>query len=40
MPDIHPTAVVGEGARLAADVRIGPFCVVGQHAAAGGKLGD
>ena len=31
MPDIHPTAVVAEGARLAADVRIGPFCVVGRH---------
>lgn len=29
MPQIHPTAVVAEGARLAADVRVGPFCVVG-----------
>ncbi len=26
---IHPTAVIAEGAQIAADVRIGPFCVVG-----------
>src|ERR1700759_735024 len=26
---IHPTAVVEDGARLAADVEIGPFCHVG-----------
>jgi UDP-N-acetylglucosamine acyltransferase len=29
MAEIHPTAVVAPGARLAADVRVGPFCVVG-----------
>lgn len=29
MAEIHPTAVVAKGARLAADVRVGPFCVVG-----------
>lgn len=26
---IHPTAIVGEGARLGDGVRIGPYCVVG-----------
>jgi len=31
MSEIHPTAVVAEGARLASDVRIGPLCVVGPH---------
>lgn len=29
MADIHPTAIIGEGARIAADVSIGPYCVVG-----------
>ena len=29
MSDIHPSAVVAAGARLADDVCIGPFCVVG-----------
>jgi UDP-N-acetylglucosamine acyltransferase len=29
MPDIHPTAIVEPGARLAASVKIGPFCLVG-----------
>jgi len=29
MPLIHPTAIVHEGARLAPDVEVGPFCVVG-----------
>ncbi|HSK40080.1 MAG TPA: acyl-[acyl-carrier-protein]--UDP-N-acetylglucosamine O-acyltransferase, partial [Arenibaculum sp.] len=29
MPDIHPTAIVGDGATVAADVSIGPYCVVG-----------
>lgn len=28
-PNIHPTAIVAEGARLADDAKIGPFCVVG-----------
>lgn len=28
-PRIHPTAIVDERARLAADVRVGPYCVVG-----------
>ncbi|MFC3167633.1 MULTISPECIES: acyl-ACP--UDP-N-acetylglucosamine O-acyltransferase [Paracoccus] len=29
MTDIHPSAVIEDGARIGADVRIGPFCVVG-----------
>ncbi len=29
MADIHPTAIVEEGARLGDDIRIGPYCVVG-----------
>ncbi len=29
MPDIHPTAIVDDKARLADDVRVGPFSVVG-----------
>ena len=33
MPEIHPTAVVADDARLGDDVRIGPFCVVGPHVA-------
>jgi len=32
---IHPTAVVEDGARLGADVEIGPFCHVGPHATLG-----
>ncbi len=29
---IHPTAIVEDGARLGADVEIGPFCIIGPHA--------
>ncbi|HIJ64291.1 MAG TPA: acyl-ACP--UDP-N-acetylglucosamine O-acyltransferase [Rhodospirillaceae bacterium] len=29
MADIHPTAVIAEGARIAEDAAIGPFCVIG-----------
>ncbi|MTD98903.1 acyl-ACP--UDP-N-acetylglucosamine O-acyltransferase [Paracoccus sp. YIM 132242] len=29
MTDIHPTAVVEDGAQIGAGVRIGPFCVIG-----------
>jgi UDP-N-acetylglucosamine acyltransferase len=29
MPEIHPTAVVEDGAALAEDVVVGPYCVVG-----------
>jgi len=31
MPQIHPTAVIEDGAQLADDVRIGPYCYVGGH---------
>jgi UDP-N-acetylglucosamine acyltransferase len=33
--EIHPTALVAEGARLADGVSIGPFCVVGDKASLG-----
>ncbi len=36
MTDIHPTAVIADGARLGADVSIGPFCCVGADV----ELGD
>jgi UDP-N-acetylglucosamine acyltransferase len=29
MSEVHPSAIVDAGARLAPDVRIGPYCVVG-----------
>jgi UDP-N-acetylglucosamine acyltransferase len=32
---IHPTAVVHRGARLAADVEVGPYCVIGEHVEVG-----
>jgi len=31
MTEIHPTAVVADGAELAAGVRIGPFCCIGPN---------
>ena len=31
MAQIHPTAIVADGAIVADDVRIGPFCVVGEN---------
>jgi len=31
MPNIHKTAIVDPSARLADDVRVGPFCVVEDH---------
>jgi UDP-N-acetylglucosamine acyltransferase len=31
MPQIHPTAIISGGARLAADVVVGPYCVIGEH---------
>src|ERR1700732_4625053 len=33
MPQIHPTAIVAPGAKLAENVAIGPYCVVGEHVA-------
>ncbi|HSF94911.1 MAG TPA: acyl-ACP--UDP-N-acetylglucosamine O-acyltransferase [Thermohalobaculum sp.] len=35
---IHPTAIVEDGARLAGDVSIGPYCVVGRDAELGGGV--
>ena len=31
MPQIHPTAIVASGARMAPDVVIGPYCMVGER---------
>jgi UDP-N-acetylglucosamine acyltransferase len=36
MTTVHPTAIVASGAELAADVEIGPYCIVGEHV----RLGD
>ena len=35
---IHPTAIIDRGARLGANVRIGPFCVVGADAVLGDNV--
>ncbi len=35
-PDRHPTAIVEDGARIGAGVRIGPYCMVGRNV----ELGD
>jgi len=34
-PEIHPTAIVEPGARLGADVRVGPYCVIAANAELG-----
>jgi UDP-N-acetylglucosamine acyltransferase len=31
MSQIHPTAIIAPGARLADDVVVGPYCVIGEH---------
>ena len=36
MAEIHPTAIVEDGARLGNGVEIGPYCIVGPHV----ELGD
>ena len=36
-PEIHPTAVLGRGVRLGARVRIGPYAVIEDSAAVGGR---
>lgn len=36
MPKIHPTAIIEEGAIIASDVEIGPFCFVSKNA----KIGE
>ena len=38
MPQIHPTAVVAPGAKLAADAVIGPYCIVGADVALGPRV--
>ncbi len=40
MADIHPTAIVDAGAQLAADVQVGPYCIIGPEVslAAGVRL--
>ena len=35
MAEIHPTAIVEDGARLGDGVRIGPYCIVGPHVVLG-----
>ena len=35
MPDIHPTTVIEEGAELADDVTVGPFCHIGPQVSIG-----
>lgn len=36
MTEIHPTAVIAQGAKIGADCIIGPYCVIGEHV----ELGD
>ena len=31
MPNVHPTAIIAPGARLADDVSVGPYTVIGEH---------
>ncbi|MDX8392046.1 MAG: acyl-ACP--UDP-N-acetylglucosamine O-acyltransferase [Mariprofundaceae bacterium] len=35
MTMIHPTAIVAEGAKIASDVKIGPYCTVDEHVSIG-----
>ncbi|AMC34171.1 acyl-ACP--UDP-N-acetylglucosamine O-acyltransferase [Janthinobacterium sp. B9-8] len=35
MSKIHPSAIIHDGAELAADVEVGPFCVIGEHVSIG-----
>lgn len=38
---IHPTAIIGQGAKLASDVEVGPYSIIGDHVeiGAGTKIG-
>ena len=36
--EVHPTAIVEDGARLAAGVKVGPFCVVGKDVTLGERV--
>ncbi len=38
MTQVHPTAIVEDGAQLGADCVIGPFCVVGPHVVLGDRV--
>ena len=38
MMQIHPTAIVAPGARLAADVVIGPYCIIGANVTLGPRV--
>lgn len=38
MTDIHPTAIVAEGASIGAEVVIGPYCVVGSDVVLGDRV--
>ncbi|WP_299731360.1 acyl-ACP--UDP-N-acetylglucosamine O-acyltransferase [uncultured Tateyamaria sp.] len=37
-PNIHPSAVIEDGARIDPSARIGPFCVIGPHVVIGPKV--
>ena len=34
-PEVHPTAIVGDGARLGQGVKVGPYCIVGDNVVLG-----
>ncbi len=38
MSDVHPSAVIEEGAQLGEGVRIGPFCVIGPEVVLGDRV--
>lgn len=38
MGEIHPTAVIEEGAKLGSDVEIGPYCIVGAQVSLGDRV--
>ena len=35
MPDIHPTAIIHEGAKIGAGAEVGPYCILGSGAVLG-----
>lgn len=37
MSNIHPTAVIAEGAKIGADCKIGPYCVIGSKVTLGDR---
>jgi len=38
MPDIHPTAVIEDGAQIGEGCKIGPFCVIGPEVVLGARV--